>query len=222
MIPVRFVEQPTSFEAKVRRPGLDAIAEMVGELSNRSRPGPKREQLFASRDDIPADKFPELWREALPDLRKEYRNICAYLALYIEHGTGSASVDHFVPKSKDWRLVYEWSNYRLCSSLINAKKSDRAIALDPFRMESELFALEFDELQVRPGPAARGPMLDAVTHMITDLGLNRLECLKARRAYVEDYRLGPPIGIELARLEIRAPFIAQELCRQGLLVRGDT
>jgi hypothetical protein len=222
VIPVRQADEPTSFEAKVRRPGLDAIAELVGEPSSRPRPGPKRKAIAMSRDQIPAGKFPELWREALPDLREAYGNLCAYLALYIHHATGSATVDHFVPKTQDWRLVYEWSNYRLCSSLINASKRDRAIALDPCSIDARLFALELTDYQVVPGPAARGPMTAVVTTTITDLGLNQRECRKAREAYVEDYRRGPPDGIELTRLERHAPFIAHELRRQGLLVRGDT
>jgi hypothetical protein len=221
VIPVRRAEEPPSFDATVRRPGLDAIAELVGEPPSHPRPGPKRKVAAASREQIPSGKFPELWREVLPDLRESYGNLCAYLALYIHHATGSATVDHFVPKSKDWRLVYEWSNYRLCSSVINAKKLEREIKLDPFEIEPGLFALELAELQVVPGPAARGGMIEIVKGTIDDLGLNRRECLKARLEYVEQYRIGPPHGIALERLERRAPFIAQELRRQGLLVRGD-
>jgi len=215
------VEEPTSFQDKVRQPGLDAIAELVGEQPSRRRPGPQRKVVAASREDIPAGKFPDFWCGALPDLREAYRNRCAYLALYIHRATGAASVDHFVPKAKNWQLVYEWSNYRLCSALINANKSDREIALDPFGIESGLFALELTDLQVVPGPAARGATGEVVTRTIVDLGLNQRECCKARAVYVDEYRLGPPIGIELARLERHAPFVAGELRRQGQLVRGD-
>lgn len=221
MIPVARGEEPASFESMVRRPGLDAIAELVGEAPSRPRPGPRRKVIAASRDQIPAGKFPDVWRGALPDLRERYGNLCAYLALYIHHATGSATVDHFIPKSKDWRLVYEWSNYRLCSSLINANKLEREIKLDPFAIQPGLFALELAELQVVPGPAARGDTIEIVTDTIADLGLNHRECLKARQEYVEAYRIGPPEGIALARLERHAPFIAQELRRQGRLVRGD-
>lgn len=221
MIPVAPAREPASFEAAVRRPGIDAIAELVGERPSRPRPGPKRKVIAASPAQIPVDKLPELWREVLPDLREAYGNLCAYLALYIHHATGSATVDHFIPKSKDWRLVYEWSNYRLCSSVINARKHERSIALDPFTIAPGLFALELAELQVKPGSAALGALADIVTDTIDDLGLNRRECLAARLEYVEQYRVGPPEGIALARLERHAPFIAQELRRQGLLVRGD-
>lgn len=222
MIPVARADEPASFDSKVRRPGLDAIAELVGEKPSRTRPGPKRKRTFASRDRIPAAAFPDLWHVALPDLREAYGSLCAYLGLYIEHGTGSATVDHFVPKSKDWRLVYEWSNYRLCSSLINGHKGEREISLDPFTIEPGLFAIEFTEFQVKPGPSARGPTWDVVTNTIDDLGLNQRDCRKSRAEYVAAYRSGPPTGIALARLERRAPFIAKELRRQGLLVRGDT
>lgn len=221
MIPVRRAEEPPSFNAAVRQPGLDAIAELVGDAPSRRRPGRRRDRVAASREQIPASKLPDLWCDALPDLRERYQNLCAYLALYLHPATGSATVDHFVPKSKDWRLVYEWSNYRLCSSIINAKKREREIRLDPFEIAPGLFALELVELQVVPGPAADGDMVKIVTDTIRDLGLNQRECLKARQAYVDEYRAGPPHGIALERLERHAPFIAQELRRQGLLVRGD-
>ena len=222
MIPVKEAAVPSSFELKVRRPGRDAIAELVGRSRSRARRGPKRKRAFASEDRIPAAAFPDFWREALPDLRDKYGDLCAYLALYIHHATGNATVDHFVPKARDWRLVYEWSNYRLCSLQINGYKQDREISLDPFSIESGLFALELTDFQVIPGPAARGATVAIVTNTIVDLGLNQRDCRKAREAYVEDYRLGPPDGIALARLERHAPFVARELRRQALLVRGDT
>lgn len=221
MIPVPRAAEPASFESRVRQPGLDAIAEMVGEAPSRPRPGPRRQVMAASRDQLLPDRFPDFWRRALPELRECYGNLCAYLALYIHHATGSATVDHFVPKSKDWQLVYEWSNYRLCSSAINAHKREREITLDPFTLDPGLLALEFVELQVKPGPAAREGTLDIVKDTIDVLGLNHRECIKARQEYVEQYRIGPPEGIALSRLERHAPFIAQELRRQGLLVRGD-
>lgn len=209
------------FDAQVRQRGFDAIAELVGEPPARPRPGPRRPAIATSRETIPASKFPELWRDALPDLREAYGNLCAYLALYIHHATGNATVDHFVSRGKDWRLVYEWSNYRLCSGVINGHKTDRDIALDPCAIDAGLFGLELTELQVIPGPAARDAMHTTVIDTIEALGLNRQECRKAREEYVEDYRLGPPEGIALERLERHAPFVAHELRRQGLLVRGD-
>ncbi|MFM0085062.1 hypothetical protein P0D72_40360 [Paraburkholderia sediminicola] len=222
MIPVEKKDAPNDFDSRVRQKGLYAIAELVGELPEKRRRGPPRKSVAVSRDEIPADKFPPYWRDVLPDMALAYGRMCAYLALYIEHATGSPSVDHVVPKSKKWDQVYEWDNYRLACSLINAKKNNLDIALDPFSLSPNMFAIEFVEFQIKPGPAAVGNNLSKVLSTIEDLGLNMEECCKARREYVVNYELGPGSrGIDLSYLTARAPFIASELRRQGLLLRGD-
>jgi len=201
---------------------LAAIAELVGETPSKKRRGPKRNKVAEAREQIPPDDFPPFWREVLPDMLQSYHRLCAYLALYIPHATGNPSVDHVVPKSKSWDKVYEWSNYRLASAYINGKKSDFDLALDPMSMKAGSFGLEFVAFQVVPGPKAKGTLVKQVDETILILGLNSLECRKAREKYVVDYQTGPGKGgIDLAYLEIHAPFIAQELRRQGLLVRGD-
>lgn len=223
MIPVTPAPEPADFDAKVRRKGLDAIAELTGNKPAQVRRGPKRKKVADTPEQIPADAFPAFWRDVLPDMLHSYHRRCAYLALYIEHGTGSPSVDHVVPKSKAWDHVYEWSNYRLVCALVNSKKNDLTLALDPFAIGPELFALEFYEFQVIPGPQADGALWDQVKDTIDLLGLSMDDCCAARRAYVENYELGPGQGgIDLRYLERRAPFVAQELRRQGRLLRGDT
>ena len=123
MIPVTPAPEPPAFDRKVRQPGLRAIAELAG-----AQPDPPRTTgrpyppVAASRDEIPAGKFPPYWREMLDDLMESYHRICAHLCLYIPRGTGAPSVDHAVAKSQRWDQVYEWSNYRLACSLMNARK----------------------------------------------------------------------------------------------------
>jgi len=218
MIPVTPAAEPPDFDARVRQKGLDAIAELVGKTPRRARRGPKRKKIADTRDRIPADAFPPYWREVLPEMRDSYQCLCAYLAMYIEHATGSPTVDHFVPKSKAWDKVYEWSNYRLACALVNARKNEVELALDPFQLHEGLFALEFVEFQVVVGPAAQGEVAAQVSASIVTLGLNSRECRKARQEYVEQYQNGE---IRLPYLTRRAPFIAQELRRQGRLLRGD-
>lgn len=135
---------------------------------------------------------------------------------------GWATVDHFVPKSHDWRLAYEWSNYRLCAGRVNCARSEQVLPLDPFTLEPGMFALEFTDHQVVRGPNVRAETERAVDDTIRILKLNAPECRKLRAEYVADYRLGPPKGIAIEKLERRAPFIAQELRRQGKLNSGDT
>lgn len=170
---------------------------------------------------IPPDEFPPYWRDALDDMLESYERRCSYLALYIEHATGSPTVDHVIPKSRAWDQIYEWSNYRLCAALINSAKGNLITLVDPFAVRRGWFALEFVGFQVVPGPrapASRRKRIDATLYV-----LNLPECLKARAEYVVNYERGPQRGgIDLPYLERRAPFIAGELRRQGRLLRGDT
>ena len=147
-----------------------------------------------------------------------YNRLCAYLSLYIEHATGSPSVDHVIPKSKAWDKVYEWSNYRLVAALINSKRNSLDIVLDPFEILDGFFALEFVSFQVKLGAIAKGPIEARATDTIEKLGLNMRECRYARREYVESYKSKM---IKIDYLERRAPFIARELRRQRLLNSGD-
>lgn len=223
MIRVRKAAEPASFDAAVRKPGSRCIAELVGASTPARRGRPRTQRgRYPSPAAIPSKLFTDYWTAAIPDLRERYRNLCAYLALYIVKGVGTATVDHFVPRSKDWSKVYEWENYRLCAAIVNGAKSDRETAFDPFTLKPGIFALEFTEYQVVPGPRAKGPTIAKVESTCEILGLNLRDCREARGEYVEDYLLGPPEGIAIQHLERRAPFIAQELRRQGLLVRGDT
>jgi hypothetical protein len=219
MIRVTPAQAPEDFDERVRNRGLDAIAELVGEKPKRRRRGPRRKKVAETRDQIPPDHFPPLWRDALPDMLHAYNRLCAYLSLYIEHATGSPTVDHVLPKSKAWDKVYEWSNYRLASALVNSKKNDVAHVLDPFEIEDGFFALEFFDFQVKAGATAVGELEVKVVETIEKLGLNAPDCCKARREYIENYKRR---DIKLDYLERRAPFVARELRRQGLLNVGDT
>lgn len=224
MIPVSPANAPSDFDERVKNKGLDAIAELVGEAPAKKRRGPKRKKVAARREDIPSDKYPPFWREALPDMLEKYGRLCAYLGLYVERGTGGPTVDHFEPKSKNWRRVYDWSNYRLACLLVNSIKEDLEPELDPWTIKNQWFGLSFEggDCEVTIGPAAKGDVVAKVDNTIKALDLNHREFREARQEYVDNYKRGPGNGgIDLAYLEIRAPFIASEMRRQNLLVRGD-
>ncbi len=80
MIQVTPAPEPPGFDEKVRRRGLAALSELVGEEREGTRRGPKRKAQFARRDEIPADALPTYWRDALPDMLRSYSRMCAYLA----------------------------------------------------------------------------------------------------------------------------------------------
>jgi len=216
MIPVTPVPEPPAFDRKVRQPGLRAIAELAGEQPDPPRTaGRPCKKVAASRDKIPAGKFPPYWRKVLGDLMESYQQICAYLCLYVTRGTGAPSVDHAIPKSMRWDQVYEWSNYRLACSRMNARKRAAVDVLDPFEVKEGWFALELYEFQVVPGNGLPDDVTGAVTDTIERLRLNDLYCCEAREEYAENYWNG---GISFRHLMQHAPFVARELQRQHRLL----
>ena len=216
MLPVTCADEPATFDSKVRQKGLSAIDEMVGRKPRAPHSGPKRKKIAKREEGIPAKKLPPFWRDALPEMLAAYERRCAFLAMHLEHATGNPSVDHMLPKSRNWKEVYEWSNYRLCAASVNARKSDMVGVVDPFSCRDGWFAIEFTAFQVVHGPnapAGRARQFSATLQL-----LNEPDCLKAREEYFVSYADG---HIDLTYLERRAPFVASELRRQGLLRRGD-
>lgn len=219
MIPVVLAQEPADFERVVRQPGLSAIDELVGRTPRLRRGGQKRGKVADVESAIPAASFPPFWRFALDDMMVAYHQRCAYLAVWIEV-TGNPTVDHVAPVSQAWDKVYEWSNYRLCTGVVNAKKGTLADLVDPVHVGVGWFALDLSSYSVvraATAPAAYHRAIDRTLPL-----LNLPDCCKLRQQYVEDYWRGPDEGgISLAYLERRAPFVAAELRRQSELVRGD-
>ena len=216
MIPVTPAPEPAAFDKKVRQPGLCAIAELAGEQPDPPRTaGQPCKKVATSRDEIPPDKFPTYWRKMLGDLLDSYHRICAYSCLYISRGTGARSVDHAIAKSRRWDQVYEWSNYRLACSQMNARKGAVADVLDPFEIGEGWFALELVEFQVLPGDGLSDEVTGAVANTIERLRLNDHEFCKARAKYAEDYLSG---DVSFCYLTRHAPFVAGELQRQRWLL----
>jgi len=219
MIPIRLADEPDTFQAEVRSLGLIAIAELTGQPPPGKRRGRKRKQLvidgspITRAEDIPPDKLPTLWTKALGDLHDRYGRMCAYVCIYIEPITGSGTVDHWTPKSVDPGLAYEWKNYRLACSKMNARKGTHTNLIDPFEVKDGWFELEFLTFEVLPCPTLPPALVSRIDNTIAEFDLNCLECRNLREQYVQDYFDGVPLW----HLERRSPFIARELRRQGRL-----
>jgi hypothetical protein len=212
MIPVEPAPEPPDFDRKVRRPGLSAIAELVGETPKVKGRGPRRRKIAEHRDAIHSESFPPFWREAIDDMMRAYHRIRAYMAIYIEEVTGDGTVDHMIPRSVEWSHVYEWENYRLACSLVNSRKNDAIAVLDPFRVKTGRFELDLVGFQVRPSEGVSPHIRRRVDRTIAKLRLNDKDCRDARGRYAMEYWMGEiPYGF----LSRRAPFIAIELGRQG-------
>lgn len=163
-------------------------------------------------------KLPSYWRAGMPELRAAYKGICAYFCCYVYPTTGGGSTDHFVPKSKDRALAYTWSNYRFACTRMNSRKRDASDVLDPFTVPDGWFELYFPTMRVRPGKGLAGGDLKAVRASIRRLKLNSEECRRERAEYWDDYNAGQITGNQLVR---RAPMIALEAVRQGVLLPAD-
>lgn len=213
MIRVQRADEPATFDANVRQRGIRAVHRRLG--LHVPGPGRRPTKTYARYEDIPSGKFVDEWTKALPELRALYSDRCAYTALHIEHGTGDATVDHFIPISVDRRLAYEWSNYRLACGHVNTYKRV-AIPLDPFEIEDEWFELELVAYQVVPGAHTTNPLRARIKATIdTILELNKQRFITQRSEYAAAYLAR---HITLEHLEHKAPFVARELRRQGKLI----
>ncbi len=191
MIRVQPQPEPDDFDARVRQPGLRDL---------KSRPG----------------EFPNHWRHCSKQLWEAYNGICAYLCVHIPPGTGARSVDHHAPKKSNPDLAYEWSNYRLVCSLMNARKREFEDVLDPFTIEDGWFILDLSGLQVLPNPGLDEATRQSVQATIDRLKLNDKECRDARANYYDDFATS---RLPFDLLEEKSPFVAMELRRQGQVPR---
>ncbi len=221
MIPVSPAPEPAKFNSTVRQPGLRLIAEKIGDrpIPPRKKGRPFKKLVGVdSRDKIPADEFKDYWREAIDDMLIAYKQICAYSCFRIHRVTGAASVDHMAPKSRSWDQVYEWSNYRLASSRMNARKNDFEDILDPFTIQAGWFQLQEYGFAMCANPALSQALIERIDQTIARLKLNDEYHIEQREEDVNKYLDGDWTWAELVR---QSPFVAMELRRHGRLRDGD-
>jgi uncharacterized protein (TIGR02646 family) len=198
MIPVKQHPEPGDFDQKVRQPGQKWL---------KSLSVPENGVLPAKTI------FKNFWKRSQENLWGAYRGICAYLCIYFEFSTGASSTDHFIPKTQDAWLAYEWSNFRLSCLKLNRDKSTRTI-LDPFRMKPEMFYLELSSGEIYPNPALTSSEKTQVTNTIAVLKLNDPIHKSMRQKHYLEY-LKHKLPQEY--LQCKSPLIYAEAKCQGLL-----
>lgn len=191
MIPIQPRPEPSNFNINVRSPGTNFLARV---------PHPVNKQWHNNH----------YWTRCIPDLYKEYRGICAYIGTWIPRG--SATVDHYVPKSIDPQQAYEWRNYRLSCKEANSNKKDSSNILDPFRIQYDWFLLDFSSLLVTPNQNISINDFNRVELTINTLRLNEEYFIEARQHWLMEYIRDSDFDF----LEMYAPFVAYELNRQNL------
>lgn len=199
MIAVAPAAEPANFDTLVRQPGISWLQDC----------GLAGLEAFP-----PKTKIKPLWTKALPDLLDAYDRICAYASLRIHPITGAQSADHFAPKSRCPAQTYEWSNYRLACSKMNARKNNFTDVLDPFTMAPNTFELNLANGALAPSASLTGQALADAKATVERLKLDDVEMRIARRTLITDY-LNAIFTTDFLRSE--SPFIWSELQRQGLL-----
>jgi uncharacterized protein (TIGR02646 family) len=199
VIPIILQPEPQDFDVKVRQKGLDWF---TSKGIDTDKPLPKGVKPSA------------FWTACIPELRVSYNHICAYVCIRIEEVTGFATVEHFKPKSKYPKLVYEWSNYLLVCGVMNGHKSDYEEVLDPFRLAPNTFWLNLMDGKIRPNPSLSDTDSKLALSTIKRLKLDKPECDKLRLHYWDKYVRGQ---IDKAMLQEYSPFVYLEAQRQGQL-----
>jgi hypothetical protein len=195
MIPVEPYPEPGVFQTVVREPG--------------------RRFLLVKPHPVSIDwRGYEYWRLVLPHMRVGYCEVCSYSATWIPASVGCHSVDHFIPKSQNPTLAYEWTNYRYVSARFNARKGIKSI-VDPFTLQPGCFVLDFKSFLIFPNATLDDMSREAITQTIEILRLNSDDDLVNERViYFNEFISGE---VTFTHLKKRAPFIAFEIERQGLL-----
>lgn len=196
MIHVILQEEPLDFDAKVRHKGRVWFSQ---------------HNIDSKQQLPPGTKLPPYWRNFLSTMRQKYR-FCAFTNILI--GPKGGTVDHYLPKSKYPDYAYEWNNYRLALSSINACKKDKEGILDPCTIRNGWFWLNVVTGLLCPSNKVSMRVKQKVADTIDRLRLNDSDYVRYRKRYIEDF-INHDISISVLKRD--APYIYFELNRQHLL-----
>lgn len=200
MIPVSAQPEPADFDKKVRQPGLKWLRDSGIPLGG-PPPDPK--------------KLPTYWRETQKELWDAYGGVCAYLCIYFGWPLGAHSTDHFIAKSSNAGVAYEWANYRLSCLGLNRLKNRFDDILDPFEIVQDTFVLELVSGKITVNSTLLPPdQQKKANATIRRLKLDDAEVNRMRAERYGDYRSG---DVSANYLERHSPFVWYEAKRQGLL-----
>jgi hypothetical protein len=228
MIPVVLPLEPKSFDSRVRQPGLQALRDL-GHDPNVPVPNERIWKTAHQTLEGGWRKSLNYWTRARDELCTGYHRRCVYSCFTIEPVLGcdgkvlpgDYSIDHFAPKSLGpAREAFEWSNLRWCWSVINNKKADSCIAVDPVSMSESDRVVELEEdvkgnWMVIPAQDLTVFTRDQVQDTIDRLGLNSIRTVVGRRnQFVIDFISNAHDYSDADMLD-RQPFIFSELRRLG-------
>ena len=151
------------------------------------------------------------WSRAAKELHAAYSGICAYTATYLPD---QGSVDHFVPKTVDPKLAYEWSNYRLASGRVNSCKGNQTNILDPFQVDDDWFEMDIPSCLLKAKSSLPKDLRARINGTINSLRLNADDHYVQERCNILIAYAKAEIALNF--LKTRYPFLAKEVIRQNL------
>lgn len=198
MIRVSLPPPPDNYESQVRAPGQTFLS---------INPHPTRSDWQQHR----------YWSAIHNYLYGRLNGICAYCSTFTpqRHEPASlnhTSIDHFVPKSVNHALAYEWTNFRLCRERLNNRKSSFQDVLDPCAIQNGWFRLNFTTFALSPDPGLPANRQQQVRDTLGRLQLNLDDAYVNERAQAV-YRYADN-QLNFATLARYYPFIAIEMLAQ--------
>jgi hypothetical protein len=202
MIRVERISEPLEFDTKCRQRGnqwrKEQEAKSIGFTTASSWRGASR-----------------FWTPFNKALCEEFVHRCGYYAMWIHKGT----VDHFIAKTKNPDLAFEWRNYRFLGSDLNSKKGDSGDFLDPFEVRDEWFEIELPSLVLKITSELTEPELRKkaeFTLQKLDLAQGH-EVIDLRAEWYELHRTG---DLTLSGLAKKAPLLARAVEKWRQANRG--
>lgn len=194
MMPVALPPPPAHYETQVHQAGLSFLART---------PNPTSDEWKAHR----------FWQNVHEDLYRWHKGVCVYCASWTPHprhrGVDHTSIDHFVPKSRNRALAYEWSNFRMVRSKLNNRKDNFQDVIDPCTLQLGWFRLNFTSFLLEPDSRLSLSRQHQVIATIQRLQLNDDQAYVNERARViYRYASGAMTFPDVERLY---PFIASEM-----------
>lgn len=200
MIRINLPSAPANYESEVKIPG---------EVFLRNNPNPTNRDWKNHR----------YWQKIHDYLYSEHSGTCLYCASWTprrqQSGTiDHTSVDHFIPKSSNAQLAYEWSNFRMCRSRLNNYKANFQDVLDPCTVSDDWFHLDFTSFLIKPSPEVTNNNLKLnIINTIDRLRLNiDNDYVNERVHAVKQYSFD---NLSLNLLQEKFPFIALQMSKQN-------
>ncbi len=224
-MPVQLPAEPLNFDERVRVPGLHALRILH---QNPDDP-PPNERFWKQRHQTQNGSWREkldYWNRVRDDLCEGYNKRCVYSCFVIEPTRdsnghvigGEHCIDHFAPKSLNpAREAFEWKNLRWCWNVINNKKDNSCINIDPAQLMDMVVELEEDtkgRWMVIPARKLNRFTPMEIQDAIDKLGLNSRVVINRRTKYAKDF-IENTYGYSDQEMAERQPFVFRELRRLG-------